>query len=518
MCKRAALLFTFVLVFLTIQLYPQAGFFKAYGKIPQDYFYSLSKTLDGGYILSGISNGYGGSNYLFLVKTDANGDTTWMRGYVTTNTVFGWSVVACSDSGFAVCGNSGYAKVDKNGNMLWSNVYTQSSLYSMKETPDHGFIIAGSVGQTSQSNGQDVYLLKTDSNGTKQWSRKLGGSQDEYANSVQLTQDGGYIVAGATESFGSGAFDVYVIKTGPSGDTLWTKTYGGPLIEGGIGSSRIVIAATLDGGYIVGGYSTSFATAGGLDAYVLKLDSAGGIEWDRLYGGGGNDQVFDIKQCADSGYVFVGYTGSSGTGNDIFLVRLNAVGDTLFTRAYGGANTDYGQHVLETADKGFVVCGYTTNYGTGNNDGAFLSVDSLGNAACHQLNVPVTFSDPATVVGNTSTGKIYITLNMASSTPIGKGGGNVVDACLAIGVNELPTHEFDLFPNPTTGRIDLTWPQNEDRLVTVSDILGKVVFAKTFAGGTEKKELDLAAMPAGTYFIRVGNGLYSGTRKLFIIK
>lgn len=518
MYKRAAFLFTFILVFLTIRVYPQAGFFKAYGKTPQDYFYSLAKTLDGGYILSGISNGYGGSNYLFLVKTDANGDTTWMRGYVTTNTVFGWSVVACSDSGFAVCGNSGYAKVDKKGNMLWSNVFTLSSLYSIKETPDKGFIITGSVGQSNQSNGQDVYLLKTDSNGTKQWSRKLGGPQDEYANSVQLTNDGGYILAGATESFGAGGYDVYVIKTTASGDTLWTKTYGGALTEGGIGSSRVVIATTLDGGYIVGGYSNSFATAGGLDAYVIKLDAVGTIEWDRLYGGTGNDQVFDIRQCADSGYVFAGYTGSSGTGNDIFLAKLNAFGDTLFTRAYGAANSDYGQQIVETADKGFVLCGYTTNFGSGNNDGAFLKVDSLGNAACHQFNVPVTFSDPATVVGNTTTGKIYITLNMANSTPVGKGGGNVVDACIAIGVQELANLEFDLFPNPTTGSIVFTSSQNEDLLVTVSDILGNVVFAKTFSGATEKKELDLNAIPAGTYFFRVENELYSDARKLFIIK
>lgn len=500
-------------------LHAQGAFFKTYGKVPQDYGYSLRRTFDGGYILGGISNGYGGSNYLFLVRTDANGDTLWMRGYVTVNTTFGFSLVQCADSGFAVCGNSGYARIDKQGAMLWQTICTGTSFYSIRATTDNGFILAGSFGQSSTSNGMDVYLLKVDSNGVKQWSRKYGGAGDEYATCIQATPDGGYILAGSTNTYGAGGWDMYVIKTNVMGDTLWTRTYGGTLSEGGVNSTRQTIEPTFDGGYILGSYSASFFTAGGNDAYLVKTDAAGNVMWSRMYGGFASEIIYDVKQCADSGFVFAGSTTSFGGGSsDIYLVRTNSTGDTLFTRCFGGLLNDIAQSVVETPDKGFAICGYTNNWGSGNNDALLLKVDSLGNSSCHQNSTGTTVTAPATITKSTSTGKIFLTLNVNTNNPVTKSGGGVTDACSVNGLADFAKTRVTVHPNPSSGLFRLTAQQDGEYQVRICDLLGKPVLNRPYTVTQQETTLDLQHLPEGSYFLELNAHPQRSFIKLLIIK
>lgn len=495
----------------------QTTFFKTYGKVPQDYAYGMNKTFDGGYILTGTSNGYGGSNYLYLVRTDSNGDTLWMRGYVTNNTTYGYSVVQCADSGFALCGNTGFAKVDKNGKMLWNYLYTGTAFYSLRETPDKGFIVTGNFGQTGSSNGMDVFLLKTDSNGVKQWSRKFGGPADEFGTCVRETADGNYLVAGSTNSFGAGSWDVYVIKANPSGDTLWTRTYGSTGSDGGSLTVRQTIEQTFDGGYIIGGYSAGFSTAGSNDAYVIKTDSAGNVSWSRMYGGFASDVINDLKQCSDSGYVFVGHTASSGGGSaDIFLLRTDANGDTLFTRCYGGALNDNAHAVFETADKGFAIGGYTANYGAGNNEAVFLKVDSLGNALCHQHVTGTFVSSPATLSAATSTGKIFLTVNVSANTPAAKGGGVVTDACVLIGIEDLSGGAMSVYPNPGAGAFSVSLVEDGVYEVTVRDLLGKTVYEHRHSSENRRITITLNDVTAGTYVLELSSAAGRVATKLLI--
>lgn len=488
-----------VWLLLAAGAFAQAGFFKTYGKTPQDYAYSLHPTAGGGFLLSGVSNSYGGSNYLFMTRTNALGDTSWMKGYVTGNTFFGYSSTICNDSSLVVCGLNGFARFDSNGYPLWNFVYTGVTFYSVQQTFDGGYILAGSIGSTSSSNGIEAYLLKTDSNGIKQWSRKLGGPADEYANCIRQTADSGYIFVGVTNSFGAGGYDLYVVKTHTNGDTAWTHTYGGTQQEGGTSSIRQTIERTLDGGFILCGYTSSFVTAGGADAYAVKIDGSGSLQWSKAYGGSQSDAFLDVKQCADSGYVFGGYTGSFGGGAvDAYLVRTDKNGDTLFTHAYGGGLAEYGQSIALCADKGFGLAGYTASYGSGNNDAFLVKTDSLGNTSCHQYSTATVVSNAATQVMNTNTGKIFITLNTSSPVIPVHTGGNVTDACLVNGIEAVPENElFHAFPNPSAGM--MTFTSDEEGEIEISNMLGNTVYRHSLGAAGTLLEIDMRTLSAGAY-------------------
>ena len=150
------------------------------------------------------------------------------------------------------------------------------------------------------------------------WTRTYGGSREDRGYSVQQTSDGGYIIAGGTESFGAGERDVYLVKTDSSGDTLWTRTYGGSYQDQGFSLQQ-----TSDGGYIIAGVTRSFG-AGGYDVYFVKTDSSADTLWTRTYGGSDDDRGRSVQQTSDGGYVIAGYTGSFGAGySDVYLVKVS---------------------------------------------------------------------------------------------------------------------------------------------------------------------------------------------------
>jgi hypothetical protein len=204
------------------------------------------------------------------------------------------------------------------------------------------------------------------------WTRTYGGNLDDIGYSVQQTTDGGYIISGYTQSFGSGGYDVYVIKTNANGDTIWTKTYGGSYID--VGNS---VKQTTDGGYIV----TGLTDAGyGDDVWLIKTNSIGDTLWTKTYGGTSSpDQGFAVQQTNDGGYIITGLTMSYGAGgSDVYLIKTNSSGDTLWTKTYGGVDFDAGNSVVQTTDDGYIITGYTYSYGIGQEDVWLLKTDSLG--------------------------------------------------------------------------------------------------------------------------------------------
>jgi len=171
--------------------------------------------------------------------------------------------------------------------------------------------------------------------------QKTYGDYSSNCYAVEQTTDGGYILVGKTSQFGSGNTDVYLIKTDINGDTLWTKTYGG--VRSDVGFS---VQQTTDGGYIIVGMTNSFGAGilGRLDVYLIKTDNNGDTLWTKTYGGIDTDYAFSgidtdyafsVQQTTDSGYIVAGFMGSFGL-NDFYLIKTNNIGDTLWTRTFSG--------------------------------------------------------------------------------------------------------------------------------------------------------------------------------------
>ena len=241
-------------------------------------------------------------------------------------------------------------KTDINGDMIWRKTYGGTNndvAKSMQKTADGGYIITGwtiSFGEGYE----DVYLIKTDDNGNLLWSKTFGGASREKGYSVQQTVDGGYIITGYTESFGAVNEDVYLIKTDGNGDLMWSKTFGGTGQD--IGHS---VKQTVDGGYIIAGIRNN-------DVYIIKTDNQGDILWTRILGDGNSSSAFSIQQTIDYGYIIVGSTNSFGVGErDVYLIRMNENGDILWAKTFGdiGVLSETGYSVQQTDDGGYIIAG-----------------------------------------------------------------------------------------------------------------------------------------------------------------
>jgi hypothetical protein len=279
--------------------------------------------------VAGYTSSFGNDTQVYLIKTNVGGDTLWTRTYGGTDWDDGWSVQQTSDGGYIVAG------------------YTRSF-----------------------GNGGDVYLIKTNAGGDTLWTRTYGGTNTDAGYSVQQTSDGGYVVAGYTSSYGN-VPQVYLIKTDASGDTLWTRNHGGASYD--LGYS---VRQTTDGGYVVAGYTDSFGSND--QVYLIKTNAAGDTLWTRTYGGASVDRGYSVQQTTNGGYVVAGYTDSFGSNDQVYLIKTNAAGDTLWTRTYGGANDDYGWSVQQTTDGGYVVAGWTRSFGNGSQV-YLIKTDANGN-------------------------------------------------------------------------------------------------------------------------------------------
>ena len=289
------------------------GWEKTYGGVDYDWGTSGQQTTDGGYIITGSTRSFGnGQSDVYLIKTDNNGDTLWTK-------TFGGGL-------------------------------EQDEGRSVQQTNDGGYIIAGNT----MSN---VYLIKTDNNGDTLWTKTFGGGleQDE-GRSVQQTNDGGYIICGSRLVNINNICDVYLIKTDNNGDSIWTKTFGG--VENDEGYS---VQQTNDGGYVITGETESFGIGNGeSDVWLIKTDGNGTEQWNQTFGGVDHDEGKSVQQTTDGGYIITGYTNSFGNGeSDVWLVKTDSQGDSIWTKTFGGNEQDGGSSVQQTIDGGYVIIGYT---------------------------------------------------------------------------------------------------------------------------------------------------------------
>ncbi|HEY6907164.1 MAG TPA: T9SS type A sorting domain-containing protein [Ignavibacteriaceae bacterium] len=371
MCKYICLF-----LFLSSSIiYSQNTFQKTYGGEQEEEGFAVVETPDGGFIIAGSTRSYGAGNYdFYIIRTEPDGDTVWTRTFGGTGYDKADDIVKMDDTHYLIGGyTTSYGagdgdiyliKINIDGDTSWTKTIgtvNNDHLNKMKKTSDGGFILCGDFEDYGQ---YQYYLVKTNSSGDTLWTKSY-----EYgtANSVDQTNDGGYILIVWPYETTQSRYDFQLVKTDAEGGITWSKFFGGPDVEVGY-----AVQQTTDGGYIMAGRTDSYGN-GASDFYLLKTNSIGDSLWARTYGGDSNERAFTAIQTADDGYLIGGYTSSFNVDYfDFYLVRTDSNGDTLWTRNYGGLWQEELYDVEETADEGFAAVGYTYSFGAGSYPNIYL--------------------------------------------------------------------------------------------------------------------------------------------------
>jgi len=340
------------------------------GGVQDDQGQSVKVTSDGGYVVAGFTHSVGaGENDYYLLRVGVGGNLLWDTTYGFARNEQAYGITMTDDGGYALCGftnsiGSGIEDVylvrtNADGDTVFARTYggtTGDAGYDLAALPNSGFVIAG-------IKGSDIYLIRIDTLGDTLWTRTFGGSGNDFANSLTPTQDGGFVICGATNSFGSGLSDVYLIKVDGSGNLLWSKTYGGTKNDWGAS-----VVQTPGDGLIVCGYTESFGH-GAFDCYLIKTNADGDTVWTRTLGGGKNESGYSVLSLPDGSIAAAGFTDSWGHGGlDLYLVKVGSDGDQIWSAVYGGPADDVAYSLTPTADGGFIAVGYTKSFGFGSAD------------------------------------------------------------------------------------------------------------------------------------------------------
>ncbi|MFS4455223.1 hypothetical protein [Maribacter sp. 2304DJ31-5] len=384
---------------------------KNFGGTGEETAQAVIKTTDGGYAVLGFTNSMDGDisdkttevNDYWLLKLDANGELMWNKTYGGSKDDRGQSLVQTSDGGYALTGyamssdgdgsvNKGFhdnwlLKLDASGDIIWEKSYGFSGhdhSYDILQTEDGGFFFAGFLditsaradGNTEKTNTLtrhgvgEFWGTKIDSEGALQWRGYFGGTNNDRAHAVVRAEDGGFVMAGFSESDDfdisdtQGSYDFWMVKVDDKGNMLWERSFGGTGIE-----ISYDIARTSDNGYVIVG--NTFSTDGDVsnnngesDIWMIKVNDAGSLLWEKSFGGAQFDAAQAVVQSADGGYLVVGNSksangdASSNAGeNDIWLVKTDAAGDMTWQKSFGGAGIDFGFDVMENPDGSVLLVG-----------------------------------------------------------------------------------------------------------------------------------------------------------------
>ncbi len=491
-----------------------SGWKKLFGGSHHDAAHSLQQTKDEGYIIAGgsVSNdGDVGNNYgehdVWIFKLDMHGNLEWENNYGGSGADFAYSIQQTTDGGYIIASRStsndgdvgnNYGEYDAwiiklniEGEIEWEKNYGGSKsdyVYSVQQTEDGGYIIAGNSNSDDGDIGNnygsyDAWIFKLNSDGNLEWENNYGGSDLDHINQVQQTEDGGYILAGWTQSNDGnigdnyGEYDAWIIKLNTSGNLLWEKSYGGSSLD-----YAHSIQQTTDYGYIVGGWTQSNDgdigdNYGEYDAWVIKLDNEGTLLWEKSYGGSKSDYTYSIQQTEDGGYIAAGKSASDdGDVNDnygqwdVWVFKLDSEGNLEWENNYGGSSLDYAYSVQQTEDGSYIFAGHTAS-----SDGDIPSGSYQGQRDCWVVKIkPI-------------------------STEVSEPHSN---------------SKIMIAPNPSKGKFIMNInPSIESVDIEIFDILGHSIYIQNDISNT----LELDNIPKGNYYIHIKNEYYFCIKKLIIL-
>ncbi len=420
-----------------------------------EYARSIVQDYDSGFVYTGASSSFGnGTTDMILGKVDKAGNPVWTRTFGGLGVDVGKCLVRISsDSGFAIVGysnsggNGGYdvwvVRTDKIGMVLWDRYYGGTDWdfgHYIDTISGGGFIVSGST-YSSGAGSMDAYILQLDPSGNLLWSKTYGGINDEELLEGHQNSDGSFIFCGSTNSFGSGGNDLMVLKTNATGDTTaasgWMKYFGGSAEDVGA-----TVIQTFEGGFLAAGTTESFGN-GGKDGYLLKLDFQGNGEWVSFSGSVNTETLHSIVQTPDSNFAYVGATDNGGAGAlDVHFELIHRYGWYLSGTTYGGTGMDDGYCIRNAFRKGFIMAGFSRSFCSGTDNIFLIRTDSSGIFSPNPTCIP--FTSPLTTAAS-----------------------------------EIKNYTLKVFPNPSAGAITLRMlgPEIEGRgEVAVFDLTGREVY------------------------------------------
>ena len=496
---------------------------------------TTSQNLPGG---SNSPQASAGAQDFWLARTDFGGTLLWSRTFGGTGDDDVNAMVAASDGGFALVGqstsaalaggsngaqtNAGstdiwFVRTDASGNLIWSSLFGATGdedAFDVATVPAGGFVIAGLTtskfvaGGTNGAQGnagkEDFLLVRTDTNGKLLWSRTFGGSGYDEAKAVVALADGGFAIAGYTDSpslpggsngiqAAKGVGDYWLVRTDASGTLLWSRTYGGTGDD-----IATALVALPDGGFAIAGGASSDSLPGGgngvlanngsRDFWLVRTDVNGTMLWSQNYGGGGTETAVSLLTLADGGFALGGYSASEtlpggafgdqpGAGNyDGWLVRTDASGILAWSRTYGGSGQDDG-NALAAVTGGFALVGDTMSKGAGDADFWLVVTDAFGNGNCAS-------AAPCAAMA-------------ASPTPCDDGNPCTMDACDAIHSGCFHPNVVDGAWCPTKGTCSASGSCAAGACVSA----GQKLFTAAWGGSGDDGANALQVLPGGDFLI-----------------
>ena len=393
-------LFLTVLLSMASETSAQGLFANTYGSTGYEYAYSIQQTADGGYIFAGPSDtSSAGLLDFWIVKLDPAGNVSWQKMYGGSSDDIPNCIRQTADGGYIVSGRTqsfgagGFdawvIRLDPSGNRIWQRTFggtgSYDSAYSVVQNSEGGYYLAGWT-DSYGAGSYDYWIIKIDSSGNSIWQRTMGGSSYDTPYASCLSVDDGLVVAGGG-SVGAGGYDAWIVNLDSSGNVAWQKAFGGTADD-----LAFSIEKTSDGCYIVAGFTKSYG-AGNEDFFVLKLDSAGNRIWQRTYGGSLLDWAFSVRESADGGYIVAGRTTSFGAGTDALILKLDSAGGIEWQRRYGSSGSEYAYCVIQAADGSYMIGGVTGSFGAGSYDAMLLKLEPscmLGGSCSYLASTTVT--------------------------------------------------------------------------------------------------------------------------------
>lgn len=528
--RKLYLLIPFLFL-LTQKITAQTTFEKLFSQVSTDAFRSVEKVSSGGYILGGYTaDSTANDTDAFVVRMNVNGDTVWTLRYNGSSSKKDliYHIIESADGNFLACGYTTsttsltedvlYMKIDANGQILWTKTWGGSGRERGQDLIEVSNGNIAITGYTSSSPAQyfDAFLLMTDSNGDLLWNRRYGSGTYDDANVVRELADGGFILGGQSGN-GINGLDQYLIRTAADGAEIWSRKFGSTETDN---IEHLTIAP--DGFYLAGGSNMS-SGFGGDDGYLVKTDTSGMVMWGRIYGGNQPDDFHRVEITSDGGLILSGTTSSSGLDRpNMWLVKTNAAGDSLWTRTYGGHNHDHGYSAVETDDGGFIFAGYSSSFDYFNENAYVVKTDANGGIVNNLKYVSVigvvfptdTSCAGATLVkvlirnwGNDTLPNVPVTVEVSGATTqtlTGLYNGafypqDIDTVLIATPLNTLPAQTYTFLAYTTSDNDVMPNRNSVTKTVTMDGYVGTPSATNAFICGTDSATLT-GSIGAGTLY------------------